>query len=168
VSEHHARTELHQPFRLGSLRGRFGDPEQLCRPPDKRRVPHGIGGSHQQQAPRITWKAGQPPGEALFDACRQRHRRRKTEPARELRRGQPARQLEQSERVSACLEDEPVEHALVERDRQHRLQERPSIAIPQGPNAELWQSREGIAKLPCRERDRDPLCQQAAGNKRKH
>ena len=40
--------------------------------------------------------------------------------------------------------------------------------MPQRPHAELRQSPERIAKLACRERDRDPLCQQAAGNKREH
>jgi hypothetical protein len=32
----------------------------------------------------------------------------------------------------------------------------------------VWQSGERVAELSCREHDRDPLCQQAAGNEREH
>ncbi|HEX3834040.1 MAG TPA: hypothetical protein VHW04_18815 [Solirubrobacteraceae bacterium] len=164
MTENHSGTKLQQPFGFDGFRNRLGDSELLRRPPNECRVTDWIGCRHEQQASRVTWKIGQPPREALLDARGQRHRRRQTKAARELRRRQPARQFQQGERVPAGLGNDPLEHVLVQRSRQGGLQQRPCITMPEGQDVKLRQSREQGALLPRGEHERDLLRQQAASH----
>ena len=165
MTEHHSGAELQQAFRFDGFRDRLGDSELLRRPPNECRVAHRISCREEQQASRVTWKTGQPPGEALLDARGQRHRRGQTKPARELCRRQPARQLQQGERVPAGLDDDPLQHVLIERSWQDRLEQRPRVTTPQGLDVKLRQTGERVAQLPCREHERDLLRQEATRHK---
>ena len=166
MAEDHPHAELQQVFRFDGLRDRFGDLELPGCPPYHRRVAGRVGRRYQQQAARIIRQPGQTPRKALLDARGQRRRRRQPEPARQFDRRQPARQLQQGERVAVRLENDPIQHVLIQTSGQDRLQQRPRIAMPEGLDAKLRQSRQRVAHLTSSEHERDVLREQAAGHER--
>ena len=168
MPEHHSGGERQQILRFDGVRSRLGDSEPLGRPPHQRRIPHGVGGRHEQQAPRIGGKARQPSRIALLDAGGQGHRGRQAKPTRELRRGQPSRQLQQSERVATCLGNDPLQHRFIQPSRQDRLQQRSRITTAQGRNLDLRQTGERVARLSSSEHERDLLRKETAGREPKH
>ncbi len=104
--------------------------------------------------------------EALLDPGGQRQRRRQPETAGELGGRQPARQLQQRKRIPARLGDDPLEHGLVQPRRQDGLQQRPGIPASQRLDPKLREAGQSTAHLTRRERERDPLRQQAASHER--
>ena len=87
-------------------------------------------------------------------------------PPASWRRRQPARELQERERVPARLGDDPLEHGLVQPSREDGLQERPCIPAAQRIDAELREAGQSGADVTRRERERDPLGEQAARDER--
>src|SRR5712691_310567 len=168
MTEHHSRTGGQQVFRFDYLLSRLGDSEPPGSLSQQRRIAQRVCCGHQQKAPRIVWKRREASGEALLDTGGQGHQQGQTKPAGELRRRQPSRQLEHSERVPARLDDDPLQHTLIQRTRQDGLQQSTRITMPQGVDVELWQTGKRVARISCREHERELLRQETASHERKH
>ncbi len=159
--------ELQQVFRLDGVGDRHGDlraPGRLK--PDDCQVARRISRRRWAGSDGHRREVGKAARVALLDARRQWDCRGQSEPARELDRRHPARQLQQRERVAVRLEDDPVQHVLVQPRCQHRLQQRPRIAMSQGLDAQLRQSRQGAPHLTSCDHERDALGVQAADHER--
>ena len=166
MPEHHCTVQRQQAFRLRGVRGRLRDPKLLRRAPQKRRVADRFCCRQEQQPPRVAREPCQPPREALLDPGGQRQRCRQPETSGELGGRQPARELQERERIAACLGDDPLEHGLVQPRREDGLQQRPCIPAAQRLDAELREAGQSTIHLTRRERERDPLRQQAVSHER--
>ena len=166
MTEHHCTVQRQQAFRLRGVRGRLRDPKLLRRAPQKRRVADRFCCRQEQQPPRVAREPHQPPREALLDPGGQRQRCRQPETSGELGGRQPARELQERERIPACLGDDPLEHGLVQPRREDGLQQRPCIPAAQRLDAELREAGQSTTHVTRRERERDPLRQQAVSHER--
>ena len=92
--------------------------------------------------------------------------RRQAKPTRQLRRRQPPRQLQQRERVPARFDNDSLQHGLIKPSRQDRLQQGPRITTTQGLKVQLRQTGERVARLSCREQERDLFRQQTTSHER--
>jgi len=147
-------------------RRREVDPERPRGTVEQDRVAEGLGGSREDEQPRVGREQLEAPDVALLDPAGDRLIAGKIEPAGETGDVPRARQLEQGQRIAVTLHDDLVANGGIKRAGHVGQQQRASIAVTEAADGQLGEPRQNViaGPRPRGAHDRDPLGEEAPGD----